>query len=69
MTDLPTSLDIDGVCQFWGGNQPLSRATIYRQITRGEHPKPYKNGALSRWDTDELLAERARRMAARSEAA
>jgi predicted DNA-binding transcriptional regulator AlpA len=69
MTDLPASLDIQGVCSFWGGNNPLSPATIYRQIARGKHPKPFKvGGVLSRWNTDELIAERDRRMAERGAA-
>lgn len=58
-------LDFDAACQFWGGNRPLNRATIYRQIAAGQHPKPVKIGHLSRFLKSELLAERDRRIAAR----
>jgi predicted DNA-binding transcriptional regulator AlpA len=68
MDNFPDLLDINGVCEFWGGNRPVSRASVYRQIAKGEHPKPMKNGMLSRWDMGELVAERARRMAARHRA-
>ena len=64
--NLPEMLTISAVCAFWGGDEPLNHATVYRQITAGQHPRPIKVGSLSRWLRSELLAERERRMAARA---
>jgi len=62
---LPDMMTIGAVCAFWGGDEPLNPATVYRQVTAGQHPKPIKVGSLSRWLRSELLAERARRVAKR----
>lgn len=58
-------LDINQVRKFWGGEEPINAATVYRMIANGTHPKPMKIGKLSRWFRRELIAERDRRLAER----
>ncbi|MEY8241639.1 MAG: AlpA family phage regulatory protein [Cycloclasticus sp.] len=49
------------VCDFWRLNRvlkkiPLSKATIYRLISRGEFPKPVKlTSRTSAWDSGDVL--------------
>jgi hypothetical protein len=67
----PDLLDIDGVAEFFGGNKPLHRATIWRKIKEGAIPAPIRE--LRRWDRGECEAARqaifARAAETRSEAA
>ena len=43
-----------------------SRASIYRDIQRGEFPKPLKQGRSSRWMLSEIIAHIEARSNARS---
>ena len=49
-----TTINIDGVCQRFGGNKPVHRATIYRAVQAGILPKPIKFGRIARWRVDEV---------------
>lgn len=58
MNKTPDLLDIDGVAEFFGGNRPLHRATIWRKIREGKIPAPIRE--LRRWDRQACEAARQR---------
>jgi predicted DNA-binding transcriptional regulator AlpA len=43
-------IDVDAMCVLVGGNRPVNRATIYRNVKAGRLPKPIRvSPNVSRW--------------------
>ncbi|MHC2466708.1 putative DNA-binding transcriptional regulator AlpA [Bradyrhizobium embrapense] len=63
----PDLLDLPAVCRFFGGNEPLHPATIYRGCAAGRYPPPIKVGPnTSRWLLSECKAALAALIAGRA---
>ncbi len=56
------------IAAFFGGNKPLSTATIYRLVADGKIPKPVNVGGSARWVRSECEAARAKMLIERGRA-